>query len=126
MSLWKSPAVKEWVAAQEPELYQRRTTRVDKKSGEQIPIRGRKTKPKLSKRQQATHLKAAIFGGEVQLEPTVMPFEPRFKGNKRRRNAPQRQAEIELKMADMPRLIAEYRQERREFKDKMRKEKRFK
>ena len=27
---------------------------------------------------------------------------------------------------DMPRLIAEYRQERREFKDKMRKEKRFK
>ena len=55
-----------------------------------------------------------------------MPFHPVYKGHKRAKDQPKRVAAVELKMADMPRMIAEYRKERRDAREKVRKERRFK
>ena len=79
--------------------------------------------PRLS---QALKVKAAIRAGEILLEPTVMVEPPRFKGHKRDRSRPARQAQIEQKMKEMPALIEEYRVERRERREKRRQEERFK
>ena len=57
----------------------------------------------------------AIKAGEIKLEPTVMPDTTNiFKGSKAQRNRPARIAEIEAKMADMPKKIAEYKAARLE------------
>ena len=49
-----------------------------------------------------------------------------FKGHKRQRDRPARQAEIEAKMKEMPRLIAEYRKARLEKRRAARRDAYFK
>ena len=117
MSLWRSPSIQQWVAAQDKRLF---------RPWGRDPETGGIRFPRLSRRRQMKRIKQAIFQGEIRLEPTVMCELPRFKGHMHQRKAPERIAEIEAKMADMPRMVEEYRQERREARAKLRAEKRWK
>ena len=78
MSLWKSPAVQQWHAEQDPRGFHRRKEHGEWKS------------PRLSRRKQAHAMKRAIVAGEVALEPTVMQPLRFFKGHKRERYEPTR------------------------------------
>mmetsp|Transcript_15024 Transcript_15024/g.49851 ORF Transcript_15024/g.49851 Transcript_15024/m.49851 type:complete len:145 (+) Transcript_15024:2-436(+) len=118
LALWKSAAVSQWAEKQPGERHGRPTA-VETSDGEIVTRTP-------SRRKQALKVKAAIRAGEILLEPTVMVEPPRFKGHKRDRSRPARQAQIEQKMKEMPALIEEYRVERRERREKRRQEERFK
>ena len=125
MSLWKSPTVNEWIVQQEagkpqhfkawkPMQGQLEEHRYHHFGYGNFVRRGW-VKPKLSRRDQSLLVKRAIKAGEIKLEPTVMPDTTNiFKGSKDQRNRPARLAEIEAKMADMPKKIAEYKAARLE------------
>ena len=82
--------------------------------------------PQMKARERALVVKEAIKAGEVKLEPTRLPPPPHFKGHKRERERPIALESIAAKMADMPRMIAEYRQARRERREKWRAANRWK
>ena len=71
-------------------------------------------------------VKEAIRAGEIPLEPTIMPPPPKFKGRKIYQNVAARRAEVAEKMMQMPEMIAEYRRERYERRQKQRKADRWK
>ena len=112
MGVLKSPAVQRWVgerAIEHPTAWR--------------PWRwtnGKWRGPELSRREQAHRAKEAIRRGEVKLEPTVMVPPPKFKGHKRVQRAENRRAIVAQKMAEMPKLIAEYRAERLAKRAKLR------
>ena len=111
MPVWKSESVKRWVGEQaiaHPTAW--RPWQLD----------GKWRGPELSRRKQALRVKQAIRRGEVQLEPTVMVPPPKFKGHKRVQRAENRRAIVAQKMAEMPKLIAEYRAERLAKRAKLR------
>ena len=117
MSVWKSNAVKKWVGEQamaQPTAWR--------------PFRwnGRWRTPELSRRQQALRIKEAIRAGDIMLEPTLMVPPPKFKGHVRERRRPEALESIAAKMAQMPKLIAEYRQTARERRQKIRQAERWK
>ena len=125
MSLWKSPTVNEWVERQEkerPREFKAWRPTAEELQGERYHLFGYGRfvrrgwcKPKLNRREQAMEIKAAIRAGEIKLEPTVMPDTANiFKGSKQQRDRPLRQAQIEAKMASMPKLVEEHRAARRE------------
>jgi len=114
MGIRSSPAVKEWVSKQDPVLF------------EPTYPKGRYRSPKLSRRKQAVLIKKAIKKGQFKLEPTVMRPMPRMKGHKRERNLPMRQALVASKMAEMDKMVAEYRAERKARREKWRQLKQFK
>lgn len=117
MSLWKSDAVKRWVGEQaiaEPTQWR------------PYQWNGRWRTPELSRRLQALKVKEAIRRGEIALEPTLMVPSPKFRGHKRERVRPAAIESIAAKMAEMPKLIAEYRQAARERRQKMRADMRWK
>uniref|UniRef100_A0A7S0JHG5 Large ribosomal subunit protein mL59 domain-containing protein n=1 Tax=Calcidiscus leptoporus TaxID=127549 RepID=A0A7S0JHG5_9EUKA len=115
MSLRASEAVKTWVSKQDPALFKPSQSET-----------GRLHSPRLSRRNQSLRIKAAIKNGEISLEPTVMPVPTRFKGHKRERDQPVRQALIERKMQEMPKLIAEFKEARATARAKRRADARFK
>ena len=112
MSLWKSPTVQAWFdeqAKQRPEDF---LPRPWKTPGYK---RTSMCSPRLSRRRQSLLIKKAIKAGEIKLEPTRMPdlqAKVIFKGHMRQRNRPTRQAEIAAAMAEMPKMIEEYKAER--------------
>lgn len=87
---------------------------------------GRWQGPQIGRKRQQLLVKEAIRRGEIKLEPTVMVPRPAFRGHKSERNRPVRRAEVAAKMAEMPKLIAEYLQERREKRAKERAANRWK
>ena len=110
MSIWKSESVKRWVgetAIEHPTAWRPHQ------------LFGKWRGPELSRRKQALEIKRAIREGEVALEPTVMVPAPKFKGHKRERMRPIAREAIAARMAEMPRLIAEYKQAQRERRKKM-------
>ena len=113
MSVLKSPAVQRWLgerAIEHPTMWR----------PWQQPWNGRWRGPELSRRKQALLAKEAIRRGEVKLEPTVMVPPPKFKGHKWQAKAEATRAIVAAKMEEMPQLIAEYRQARREKRAKQR------
>jgi len=116
MALWRSAAVRAWVEKQPRKLYQREPWRVG----------GPVMAPRLSRRKQSLNIKNAIRAGEFKLEPTVMSELPYFKGHMRQRNRPMRLALVAAKMAEMPKLIAEYRRAKKAAHAKKQAENRFK
>jgi len=117
MSVLKSGAVKRWLgerAIEEPTKF--------------VPWKwNHKWRgPELSRRKQALLAKDAIRRGEVKLEPTVMVPPPKFKGHAREHAREPRRAAVAARMAEMPKLIAEYRQARREKRLKTKEANRWK
>jgi hypothetical protein len=117
MSVLKSGAVKRWLgerAIEQPTKF--------------VPWRWGKhwRPPEMSRRQQALLAKKAIRSGEIKLEPTVMVPPPKFKGHAREHRREPRLAEVAGKMAEMPKLIAEYRQARLEKRVKLKAANRWK
>lgn len=105
MAIWKSQSVRDWVGERALEAPTKwRPFKYD----------GKWRGPELSRRKQALQVKEAIREGHITLEPTLMVPPPKFKGHKRERIRPLALASIAAKMAEMPKLIAEYKQERRE------------
>lgn len=117
LALRASAAVNEWVSTQNPKLYQRRPH--PKRKGQVLS-------PLMTRRQQAKPIKRAIAMGEIALEPTVMPPPTRMKGHFRQRNKPFRQAEIEAKMREMPKMIEEYRKTMADLREARRMARRWK
>lgn len=117
MAVWKSQSVKRWVGEQ---------AIAAPTSWRPYQWEGKWRGPLLSRRKQALQIKEAVRRGEIQLEPTVMVPAPKFKGHRRERQRPDALASIAAKMEAMPKLIAEYRQERRERARKMREFNRWK
>ena len=87
---------------------------------------GRWRAPQIGRKRQALLVKDAIRRGDIQLEPTVMVPPPKFKGHHSEKNRPLRRAEVAAKMAEMPKLIAEYLREKREKRHKERVNSRWK
>uniref|UniRef100_A0A7S3AWK2 MRPL25 domain-containing protein n=1 Tax=Haptolina ericina TaxID=156174 RepID=A0A7S3AWK2_9EUKA len=124
MSLWKSKAVRDWVDTQNPKKYKARLNPLA--SNEYMMRKNKYLSPFLSRRQQAHKIKDAIFAGEIKLEPTVMVPPPKFKGHKRVDRAAAKKLIIAEKMAQMPAMIAEYREARRAAAAKKQRDKYFK
>ena len=87
---------------------------------------GRWNPPQIGRKRQALLVKEAIRRGDIKLEPTVMVPPPKFKGHKSQAARPIRRAEVAQKMAEMPKMIAEYLRERREKRAKERANNRWK
>ena len=112
MSLWQSPTVQQWFneqAKEQPDDFLPRpwTTPGYKRTS--------MCSPKLSRRRQSLLIKKSIKAGDIKLEPTRMPdlhAKIIFKGHMRQRNRPTRQAEIAARMADMPKMIEDFKTER--------------
>ena len=112
MSLWKSPTVQAWFDEQAKKRPEDFLPRPWKTPGYK---RTSMCSPRLSRRRQSLLIKKAIKAGEIKLEPTRMPdlqAKVIFKGHMRQRNRPTRQAEIAAAMAEMPKMIEEYKAER--------------
>ena len=108
-SVFKSPAVQQWLgdrAIDSPVEW-----RPWKWDGKWQP-------PMIGRKRQQLLVKEAIRRGDIKLEPTVMVPPPKFKGRKEDHNRPIRRAEVAAKMAEMPKLIAEYMRDRREKRAK--------
>lgn len=126
MSLWKSPTVQSWFNEQ-----------TEKRPDDFLPRpwatpgykRTSMCSPRLSRRRQSLLIKKAIKANEIKLEPTRMPdlhAKVIFKGHMRQRNRPARQAEIAARMADMPKMIEDYKTERLARRRQARKDAYFK
>ena len=125
MSLWKSPMVQEWIEKQADE----KPWHWKPRPWGEAPGKHRTSmcSPMFSRRKQKLLLKQAIHAGEIKLEPTVMPdISGVFKGHARERRRPNRQAEIEAKMAEMPALVAAYKAERLERRRAAKRDRYFK
>ena len=112
MSVLKSPSVQRWLgqkAIEQPTMWRPHKNWEGKWRG-----------PELGRRKQALQAKEAIRLGDIKLEPTVMVPPPKFKGHKRVQRAENRRAIVAQKMAEMPKLIAEYRAERLAKRAKLR------
>ena len=110
-SVFKSQAVKQWLG-----------DRAIESPTEWRPWKwgphGRWVAPQIGRKRQQLLVKEAIRRGDIKLEPTVMVPPPKFKGRKEDHNRPIRRAEVAAKMAEMPKLIAEYLRDRREKRAK--------
>ena len=126
MSLWQSPTVQSWFNEQ-----------AEKRPDDFLPRpwatpgykRTSMCSPRLSRRRQSLLIKKAIKANEIKLEPTRMPdlhAKVIFKGHMRQRNRPTRQAEIAARMADMPKMIEDYKTERLARRRQARKDAYFK
>ena len=117
MGVLKSNAVKVWLgerAIEAPTMWR------------PWKYHGKWQAPELSLRKQSLMAKQAIRQGDIKLEPVLMPPPPTFKGHKREKVWPIRRADVAARMAEMPQLIAEYRQARRIKRAKAREANRFK
>ena len=125
MSLWKSHAVKEWIR-------QKANPGGITSGGHQfkywepwVSNAGRRNGPRLSAQTRASKLKEAIRFGEITLEPTVMVPSPHFKGTRRKRDAAQRKEDVAEKMAKMPQVIKEHKEDKHRKRQEIKKENYF-
>ena len=107
-------------------MARRQRDRVSDRIGEPWKWNGRWNPPQIGRKRQALLVKEAIRRGDIKLEPTVMVPPPKFKGHKSQAARPIRRAEVAQKMAEMPKMIAEYLRERREKRAKERANNRWK
>ncbi|KAL1529863.1 hypothetical protein AB1Y20_000794 [Prymnesium parvum] len=126
MSIFKSHAVKEWVAKQ-PDSGGTSSGGISWKywSAGRSPT-GKWIGPRLDAKTRARIIKRAISQGEIFLEPTVMVPPPHFKGKGRHRRAEERRVEIKEKLAMMPQMVREHKQALREKRRALRKDSFFK
>lgn len=87
---------------------------------------GRWQAPQIGRKRQQLLAKEAIRRGDIKLEPTIMVPPPKFRGTKREKAAPLRKAEVAAKMAEMPKLIAEYLRDQRDKRGKQKADNRWK